>query len=348
MNILFLTRLYSPHVGGVEKHVKNISQILSSKHRIVIVTEQFDHHLPLYEKYPEGEVYRIPVSGIKEKDKKWVIWKWFWQHRDLLKNADIIHAHDVFFWIIPLRLIFFTKNYFVTFHGREGTADPGFRQIFWRKLSEKLASGNICIGQFISKWYKTKPDIISYGAVAVTNYQIKNNKSKNIIYFGRLEPDTGIIEYLQAATVLKVHLNIYGDGTLMRQCLAMSQNNPGLFTFIGFKNNIDELIGNYRIAFVSGYLSILESLAKHIPVIACYSGLLKYDYLNMTPFSQFIKICNGSEEIIQAYKEITTHKRRTELMLQAGYNWVKDQTWEKLAGQYQTLWRTKSHLFKIV
>ncbi len=156
MNILFLTRLYYPHIGGVEKHVRGLSKILVSRgHKIKLITTKHDKKLKDFEVLDDVEVYRMPVMD------KWGTWKWMAGHHHLIKWADIVHAHDVYYWYVPF---FWMKKSFVTFHGWEGIYPIPWKNIFVRKISEKLASGNICVGDFISKWYKTSPDFVTYGA----------------------------------------------------------------------------------------------------------------------------------------------------------------------------------------
>ena len=158
MKTLMMCRLYWPHVGGVEKHVEKICDILSKNHQIVIVCEKHDPKLPDFEKKRGVEIYRIGETG------KFGIWKWWFQHLNLLRDADIIHIHDVFFWFLPFRLPFWFKKVFMTFHGYEGSEAPNLRQVFWHRLAAWLTRGNICIGDFHKKWYGVKPDFVSYGA----------------------------------------------------------------------------------------------------------------------------------------------------------------------------------------
>lgn len=163
MNILFFSRLFYPHIGGVEKHVYEISkQLIKEGHMITVVTEQYTKDLPSEETYQQIKIYRIPVK--QNRFKKFIVWKWFFQHLPLLKRADIIHCHDVFFWYLPFTF-FLRKKVYTTFHGYETVFPPQQKAILIRKLSEKLSQGNICIGAFIEKWYGTKADIISYGGV---------------------------------------------------------------------------------------------------------------------------------------------------------------------------------------
>lgn len=154
-----MARLYLPHVGGVEKHLQNISQVLKSKYDISIVCYKHDSTLPDFEIIDNICVYRLPSLD------KYSVWFWFTKHLSLLKNADIIHIHDVFYWYLPFKLFFPVKKSFITFHGYEGADPPRWKQIFWHRLAELLTNGNICIGGFHQKWYGVKPTFISYGAV---------------------------------------------------------------------------------------------------------------------------------------------------------------------------------------
>lgn len=141
MNILFLSRYKWPRVGGVEKHVHEISLRLQSKgHKIKILTED--------------EV---------GKDK-WEIWRNIWKYKELFDWADVVHIHDVYFWVLFLRFFYLKKKFFITFHGYEGSEAPKLKQIIWHRLAAFFTNGNICIGDFHVKWYGVKPDFISYGA----------------------------------------------------------------------------------------------------------------------------------------------------------------------------------------
>mgnify|MGYP001566320300 FL=1 len=142
MNILMLSRYKWPRVGGVEKHMYMVSKILESRgYEIKYLTED--------------EVGR----------DKWEIWRNIWKYKELFDWADVVHIHDVFFWILFLRIFYWKKKFFMTFHGYEGSDAPKLKQILWHRLAAFMTNGNICIGDFHVKWYGVKPDFISYGAV---------------------------------------------------------------------------------------------------------------------------------------------------------------------------------------
>ena len=159
MKIIFLSRLYYPHVGGVEKHVDLLTSILLRRHEIKIITEKFDSKLKDTEIINGVEVFRIPSGS------KWETWRWMKNNQQLLDWADVIHAHDVYFWILPYKLFHPYKKTYITFHGWEGKYPVPAKNIFVRKLCELVAHGNICVGDYIRRWYYTNPTCVTYGAV---------------------------------------------------------------------------------------------------------------------------------------------------------------------------------------
>ena len=119
MKILFFSRLFYPHIGGVEKHVFEVSKLLVKKgHEVTVITEQYSPELKLRKMIEGIEVFRIPKYK-EGKFKKFKIWKWTLNNNQLIKNADIVHCHDVFFWYLPFRLLFPFKKVITTFHGHE-------------------------------------------------------------------------------------------------------------------------------------------------------------------------------------------------------------------------------------
>lgn len=164
MTILFFTSRFYPEIGGVEKHALEVAKELVKRGQRVIVISENHGGLKEKENHGEIEIYRIKINT-SEKLKKFIIWGWLYKNRELIKKADIIHCHDVFYWYLPFRFLYPQKAVFTTFHGYETHFPPSKRAILIRKISEKLSWGNICIGDFIKKWYGTKPDFVTYGGV---------------------------------------------------------------------------------------------------------------------------------------------------------------------------------------
>lgn len=130
-------------------------------------------------------------------------------------------------------------------------------------------------------------------------------QSKTAIFLGRTSDDTGYTEYQKLAEKFKIKLDVFTD-----------------------RPNAAELIPNYDYAFVSRYLAILESLAAGVPVFAHYNNKIKFDYLSMAPFINFIIIFDDYKKVELKNKDLV-----------AGQKWAKTQTWEKLASQYDELWQ---------
>jgi|SRR5882724_222116 len=343
MKVVFLSRQFFPDIGGVEKHVLEISkQLIARGHDVTVISEGLEsQNFSLFQKQTKIHVYKISV-GRDEKKKKFLIWKWFWKNRQLLQNADIIHCHDVFYWYLPFRFLYPHKPVFTTFHGYENFPIKK-KAILIRKISEKLSRGNICIGDFIKKWYGTKSTFISYGAVNVKTIdsRLRENDTKtkkdSAVFFGRLDEQTGILTYQKAITILrkkfpKFTLLIIGNGKYKK--LISKKNN-----ILPFRNNPEKYLPHYHFAFVSRYLSMLEAFAAKRLVFAVYDNPLKEDYLKMSPFAKFIIIVNTPEDLAKRVAEILQNPQQEKVMIDTAYDWVKKQSWEEMTKLYLKLWK---------
>jgi len=335
MKILFLSRLYAPHIGGVEKHVARISDILIKKgHKVTIVTEKHASGLKSKEIINGVEVIRMP--HFKDgKSKKFKIWRWLWEHNDLIANADVVHCHDVFFWYFPFRFLYPSKKVFTTFHGYEDFP-LRTKDIFVHKISEKLSMGNICIGDFISKWYGTKPSIVSYGAVDIPRIEKLPNHTNGAVFIGRLDEQTGIQTYTQAVEIIRKKIPnfeflVIGDGKF--RSLVNKENK-----ILNAVSNATKYFKNYEFAFVSRYLSILEAMAAKRLIFAVYDNPIKKDYLKMAPFAKQIVIFSSpfelASKIIYYKKNVMTKKK----MIEKAFEWAGGQSWNNLVSQYLKLW----------
>jgi glycosyltransferase involved in cell wall biosynthesis len=339
MNILFFSRLFNPHIGGVEKHIAEISKILMKKgHKVTLITEQYSKDLKEIENIEGINAVRIP--NLKEgKIKKFEIWKWLWRNRKLIKEADIVHCHDVFFWYLPFRFIFPSKKIFTTFHGYE-CYPLKVSSVIMHRISEKLSMGNICVGNFIKKWYGTKTDFVTYGAVGNQNVKERsvNVKKESAIFVGRLDEQTGILTYVNAIKILrKKYLDfeflIVGDGKFRNQIDKKMKIVKPL-------KNADEYFYNYNFAFVSRYLSMMEAMAAKRLVFAVYDNPLKEDYLRMTPFSKYIVISNSQSELASKITYYLENLKAKDEMIKGAYSWVRKNTWEEMVNMYLRLWKT--------
>ena len=358
MKVVFFARLFYPHIGGVEKHVLEIGKRLVKKgHEVTVITEQLEEaHSPHKQSKSSSARHLGEIDGVKilrinpgKNDwfKKFRIWKELWKKRAYIKSADIVHCHDVFFWYLPFRFLFPFKKVYTTFHGYEGNSLLTKKAIVMHKLAEKLSAGNICVGDYLKKWYGTKPSIVIYGAISVPKnlpVLVQPKIIKNVLYIGRLEEEAGILIYLKALKILKdlginLKLTVLGDGSQKKQAQTYSLKNNLNVIFKGFVKEVYDYLPSADIVFTSRYLGTLESLIFKKMVFCVYNNEIKKDCFFLSPFGKFIVIENNpkalSEEILKYIKNPSLYHNK----ITNAYKWVKSQTWEHLAKQYVQLWK---------
>lgn len=343
MKILFLCRLFYPHIGGVEKHVMEISKNLIQKGHSVTVIAELEEGNGKHEVKGGVTIYRI-ATGKESWVKKIIIWKELYNYKKIIQEADIIHCHDVFFWYLPFRFIFFNKKVFTTFHGYESYPITK-KAIMIRKLSEKLSWGNICIGDFIAKWYGTNPTFVIYGGVKLKNKtQSQKTKSESAVFIGRLDEQTNILQYTKAVRLLRkkypsFDFLVVGDGKYRKKIEKSAK-------LLGWQANPEKYIQQSHFVFVSRYLSILEALESKRLVFALYDNPVKKDYLTMAPFSRAIVIMDNEQDIAKQLEYFLSHPEEEEKRIAQGYKWVKSQTWEQVTNTYEMLWNQKAEKLK--
>lgn len=338
---IFLSRSYYPNIGGVEKHIYELSKILVSRgYKITIITEDAVSKsalLPEKDYQLRGvDVIRIPV-GHQDWFKKIRIWRWIWENKELFIKADLTHCHDVFYWYLPIALLYPLKPVYTTFHGYEGYPIK-FKAVIYRKVFEYMSNGSICVGEFMKKWYHANPTKVIYGAVNISKRPTVHPKKNSAIFIGRLDEHTGIDAYVQAVSLIRKKipdftLTVFGDGPLRdkikKDGIIIKGENP----------YADKEISKYEYAFVSRYLAILEAIAAKRLVIAHYDNPIKKDYLVISPFIEFIALTSSPEKIVHEVLANLAKKEKMSNKTMQAFNWIKDYTWENLGAEYTLLWK---------
>ncbi len=331
MNILFLTRLFYPHIGGVEKHTLKLAQQLTQHSlNITILTTQYESSLSLEDNYQNLKIIRIPKSDSISKFKTW---KWIWQNQQLFQSQDIIHAHDVTYWYLPLTFKL-KKPFFTTFHGWEGTYPPTFKAKIWRKISENVSHKNICVGDYISKWYGTKSNLVTYGATDQT--PLNPGSPDRILFLGRLSPDNDLSIVIPALKKIKQQLpklkvSFLGDGEVAWECEQVGK-------VLGFQEDITDHLSQAGVVITSSYLSMAEAMAAGRQVYSTYSNPLKKDYLTLHPMAKNISISYTSDQLATDFLKNYHQPQLQTKSIQKTQNWALKQTWKKLAIQYLDFW----------
>jgi len=306
MNILFLTRLYMPHIGGVEKHAMMLNnELLRRRNHVTVITQNYSNKLPKQEIDNGSTIIRISPPKVKYLGLLY-IWYWLLKNSEYIKKADIVHCHDVFIWYLPFRFLYFRKPVFTTFHGWEGEWPVPLKNILFKRIAAKYSWGSISIGEYIEKYYHIKTNKVLYGG-AVPKSRSYQKVTNNIVYVGRLEEDTGLPQFLDW---LKKHkgydVDFCGDGRLKDQCLMFGK----VYGFVDPTHYYDK--AKYLVP--GGYLSALEGL-RHDCVLKLYwNSALKQDYWKLSPFYKL----KGVELI----------------------RWSRKQTWTKIADEYISLYKS--------
>ena len=339
MKILFFTRLFWPHVGGVEKHISEISKRLIKKgYKITLLTTKYQSNL-----YTSELVHGINVHRFRHPKIKYLglLYSWFWLFKniDLIKQSDIIHIHDVFIWYWPFRIIFPSKKVYVTYHGRWGRYPIPLNDLLQKKIGAILSSGVISIGDYIHKNYGIKSDIISYGATDIPSKSLGKNE-KLIVYVGRLDKDIGLMTLINAYKYYddsnhhsNIKIEFCGDGELANECKKYGKVH-------GFVDP-SPFYQKAKYCFASGYLTILEALANKCLVFTAYDNPLQKDYYQLVPFKKYINISSNPVKLSQTLIGLSKNEKRANTLIKNGYNWVKTQTWEKLTQDYLKLWKSE-------
>jgi len=333
--ILFLARLFIPHIGGVEKQVFELSKRLVKRgYKVKVITEKYDSSLKNKEIVDGVEIVRFNKLPVKYFGLL-SIWIWFLFHLKYLRNADLVHAHSVYIWYWPFKLLFPRKPNFVTFHGWEGIYPIPFKNKIIRKIDTLLSNKNITISDYVEKHYGIKADVLMYTSVNVnTNTANGLVKSKNsLLYVGRLDEDTGLRKILKCLSFLKktkIHVEFCGDGPLKKDCMKYGKVR-------GFVDPTEY----YKKSFIClspGHTSILEAFTYKCLIVTTYNNPVKKDYLLMTPFRRWIVVRNSPKKLAEEIKYFLKHPEKAKALTVPAYEWVKTQNWDEGVKTYIKLW----------
>ncbi|KKQ91721.1 MAG: Glycosyltransferase, group 1 family protein [Microgenomates group bacterium GW2011_GWC1_39_7b] len=307
MNILFITRLYHPHIGGVEKHVYEVAKSLKRKRNsVTILTEKYNSGLKDKEITNGIEVVRFSYPHIKFLGLLF-IWREIFKNRKLIQEADVVHIHDIFIWYLPFRFLYPKKAVFTTIHGLEWDNPLSKFSIWQKRLVVKLSAGTIGVGKFLEKYLKVKFNKIIYGAATVIHSSVAK-EANSIVYVGRLEENTGLCKFLEwlankpaANKAVKYEVDFCGDGQLRKEC--------GKYGKVHGFTDPAPFFKKAKYCVPGGYLAVLEAISYRCKLKLFWNNKVKEDYWKMSPFSD---------------KNVK--------------QWVKSQTWDKLANEYLDLY----------
>lgn len=336
--IAHIAPLFTPHKGGVETHVAQLAHVFSAKgYDQVVITAQHDASLPLQERIDGVMVHRIPTRSL---ETKLGVWLWMMNNADVLKKQDIVHVHDVFWWIMPLYPSLRAQVH-TTFHGWETQFPIPWRNKLHRLIVAWLSRATIHVGGWIQDFYWDTPTAVIYGGTqvrrATTEKKLPSSATKklHIVFIGRLSADNQIKQYSAALKTLTqrgidVDVTWVGDGDL-----ADVARSHGVVT--GMVDNPSDYVAQADIVFSSSYLSMLEALSCDKIVCSVYDTALKKAYIEYFPGEKYLLHAGDGQQL--AEKIMLQLQEGLQKKSRAAGVWARQQTWQKVADTYEKIWQ---------
>ena len=340
MNLLMLTPSFHPALGGVEKHLLRVSQeLVAQGHQVTVVSQRTDPEWPAHDAVGEIHIRRLPrrpgLAALRSLLPSLVEW------------ADLVHCHDAYpllRWYLPVRWMAPRRPAFITFHGYEAYPIPLQARLL-RRLAERMTLGSICMGEFICTWYRTKCDAVSYGGVDPPPQASDPQPGAGAVFVGRLAPDSGIADIIQALRLLHdehgapLPLTVCGDGPLRAHLERAAREAHLQVRFLGRVPDVTTHLLEARFAFVTGYLAILEAMACRRLVFAVYDNPLKRDYLTLFPAASAMVVAGSPEELARRLAAHLPSPHQDRALLDQAEAFAREQTWRRVAETYLQLWQ---------
>lgn len=335
--VIFFTPHFLPKLGGVEKHVAKVSEVLINRDwNVEVVTVQESEDQPLNEKIKNISIIRIPLTS---QVNKFAVWKWVKKYFNTIPTTSIIHLHDVGWWVLPQLIGNIKNNFYITFHGWEGNFPVRWQAKIHRLFISWLVKDSIHVGSFIQKYYWDRPKYIVYGGVDLPIQSTISSISNplKVVFLGRLIRENSIESYIQVLTELaKLHIKVevtwVGDGEFRSLC-----EKWGNVT--GMVENTRKYVQKADIVFSNSYLSILESQAQGKIVCSLYHHQLKKDYLETYPASEELVIADNPESMAYEIKNLIENQEKFKSLSKKSARFGQSQTWNLVADVYEKLWQ---------
>lgn len=337
MRILMVTPSFHPSIGGVETHVRRLSECLSARgHAVTILTHGGQ---PGEESLGPLTVHRLPLGTA------WRTWRLARPH---LAAADIVHGHDAYAYLhfcLPSWLLPPHRPTFLTFHGYEGYPIPQ-EAIRKRAFVRRRVRDALCAGEFICRWYGTTCFGVTYGGVDPVSPPPPLPGNQSAVFLGRLAEDTSLMMYLEALSILRrdydttIPLFVVGDGPIKVIAQRYAEAQKLEVHFFGTLPDPTPVFARADFAFVSGYLAIWQALALRRLVFAVYENDLKHDYLLSFPDAKEVfATAPDAESLADLLAAYLANPTLGEEQRARGAALAAEHSWDRVADLYEQLYR---------
>ncbi len=310
MRILQISINFFPNVGGVETHLLDLVDALTvRKHQVTVLTYRPLSHKASWKMFESRKnlvIFRIPwLAGYFYKLVKYPLLEFLYLTPGLFlllpffilfTRSEVVHAHGIsagavaVFWtkVLRRRVILSTHNYY-------GFPDKGLYKYFVTQIF-RFSDHVLCLSKQSKKEVKAlglpdeKVTVFTYwidlelfSKVTTAKKELKWNNFFVVLFVGRLVPEKGVMELLEAANIgdRKIHYMLAGTGPLKD----VIEEYTNKFDNIHYLGTISQpsLPTYYSAADIVIVPStheegfgrvILESLACGTPVIAANRGAI--------------------------------------------------------------------------
>ena len=226
MRILQVNKLYYPWIGGIEAHVKILSEeLVKNKNEVTVLTCHSHPHF-ITDKESINGVTIIRASGIGRFFSMPVSLSFFFRLKSLIEDADLVHFHSPF----PLSELYhflkhIKKPYIITWHS-DIVRQKFFLPILNSPINNFLDGAKKIIvsskriiecSKYIGK-YKNKCVTIPFG-IDLDRFKPNIGKGKYILFVGRLAYYKGLDYLIKAMKYVDEKLVIIGDGPLKKHLM---------------------------------------------------------------------------------------------------------------------------------
>lgn len=295
MKILQVSPGYYPIIGGVEEHVRNISERLVGDHNVTVFTTDPSGRLPTEESingvmvrrfhsFSPQNAYHISITMTRELRKA---------------NFDIVHGHNYhalpafFSRYAESRRFLFTPHY----HGHSSSMLRDYLLKLYKPIGKKIfseADGIIAVSNYeksllISDFKMSEEEItVIPNGVDMSEFSDLKKAAKGhktLLYVGRLEEYKGVQFIIRALPALSedVRLEVVGSGPYKAALLQLI-DELGLAGKVNFYQDLSrrELLERYAAAdlflLLSRYeafgITVAEALAAKTPCIVANTSAL--------------------------------------------------------------------------
>lgn len=301
MKILQVCPRYYPSIGGVEEHVRNISERLAEKFDVSVFTTDHSGELPTKE----------IINGVKvRRFKSWAPNEAYFFSKELKRyllkdssNYDVVHAHSYHAFPALYAALSKSNNKFIFtphYHGAGHTFFRGLFHIpykFFGKTIFEKAEKIICVSNYerslILDHFKIDDEkvLVIPNGVDLEKFEIlrKNRKDCRVILsVGRLEKYKGIQYLIRVLPKLAsdIVLEIVGKGSYKQELARLSrklgvESRTFFFQYLSRKKLVKKYVDANLFVLLSkreAYgISVAEALASKTPcIVANISALYEW------------------------------------------------------------------------